>query len=579
MTTDSRKSRRPAKLDDVARLAQVAKSTVSRVLGGEKTLAIRPETRQRVLDAIAALGYRPDARARGLRTKRSLTIGLVVPEIDNFAFTTIIQGAQRAALARGYTLLIAFTETAHPDRALYRRLVHDNQVDGLLVTTIRNPELNADLEALDIPLVLVNRELGPGKRAVIVDYRAGAQAAVMALIRLGHRRIGYLSGPLQNNYPGERRLAGVTEAHAVAGLRFDPSLMRECDYSRAGAAEAASRLFELPDGPPTALCAANTVIAAGILAAAAARGLSVPRDLSLVALLDAPTAEMLTPTVSAVQFPFFALGQTAADDLIDAIEDARAIQPTKVLPPTGLVVRESMGPCNAGPPRIAVRALPLEPWKNGAGVLQHIAAGRFGPAESTRDPSAREGFDWQLSLATLEKDAPFSHFPDIDRISVLAAPGPVVLTGPEAVLHFDRPGDIHRYAGEGPLACSLPAGETRFFNIALARGRATARVAAHRSAGRMAPEAAPVRLVFAAQGGCALVLQAAGGMPATRLQLAAGDAIRLDGETRAIDLLPDTADTCVVDVRLFDPATASSPACEAAGPAHLGGAPTSSETR
>ena len=344
MTADSDFAKRAPRLADVAALANVAKSTVSRVLIGEKTLNIRPETRQRVLDAIEFLGYRPNARARGLRTQRSFSLGLVVPEIDNPAFTTIIKGAQRAALARGYSLLIVFADAHYPDRDLYGRLVHENQVDGLLVTTIQNLALTSDLRALGTPYVLVNRELGQGEHTVIVDYQAGTRQAVAALAALGHRDIAYVSGPLQY-YTGRKRLAGFVDGHDASSLPFDISRVAECDYSRDAAKTAMLEQFVHRAGRPTAVCAANVVIASGILAAAGRCSLRVPDDLSVIALLDAPAAQMLAPTISAVQYPFFELGYAAANDLMDRIEGGAPPRVGKILAPTGVLERQSTGPC------------------------------------------------------------------------------------------------------------------------------------------------------------------------------------------------------------------------------------------
>jgi DNA-binding LacI/PurR family transcriptional regulator len=332
-----------AKLEDVARLAGVAKSTVSRVLIGEKTLSIRAETRERVLEAVRTLGYRPDMRARSLRTKRSFSLGLVVPEIDNPAFNTIIQGAQRAALERNYSLLVAYVDKHYPDRELYRRLVNDNQVGGLLVTTIQNPRLTQDLKELGVHHVLVNRELGNGEHTVIVDYEGGTSQAVQYLSALGHRRIGYVSGPAAH-YTGRKRLAGFQAGLADAGIAFDPARVAECDYDRAGAEVAIQRLLAHPDGRPTALCTANVAIAAAVLAIAARQGLTVPRDLSVIALLDGPVAEMLTPAITAVRYPSFELGQLAANDLIDIIEGTAPAPAPRILPAGGIVLRQSTAP-------------------------------------------------------------------------------------------------------------------------------------------------------------------------------------------------------------------------------------------
>lgn len=333
-------------LQDVAARAGVAVSTVSRILIGEKTLSIRPETRQRVLEAARALAYRPNQQARTLRTRRSYSFGVVVPEIDNPAFTTIIQGAQRAALENRHSLLIGYVDKHYPDLELYRRLVHDNQVGGLLVTTIQNPDLTQGLHALGVPYVLVNRRLDDNTPRVLVDYEAGTRQAVAHLCALGHRRIGYVSGPLAH-YTGRSRLAGYRAGLAEAGIVFEASLVQECEYDRAGAEAAALRLLQGTGERPTALCAANVAVASGILVVARGLGIAVPEQLSVIALLDGPAANMLTPSITAVQYPFFELGHTAALDLMDLMAQRPLRDRLRVLPPGGIAARESTGPAPA----------------------------------------------------------------------------------------------------------------------------------------------------------------------------------------------------------------------------------------
>lgn len=340
MSVNHTRPRPLPRLEDVARRAGVAKSTVSRVLIGEKTLNIREETRQRILEAVRELDYRPNHSARSLRKQRSFSLGVVVPEIDNPVFTTIIQGAQRATLERNYSLLIAYVDRDYPDRELYQRMVHANQVDGLLVTTIQNPGLTAGLRRLGANYILVNRRSGDEDHTVIVDYEAGTRQVVEHLTGLGHRRLGYISGPLAH-YTGRRRLAGYRAGLAAAGLPFDPSLIVECEYDRPGAEAAMRRLLDHPDGPPTAVCAANVVVASGILAAAIGRGIAVPDDLSVAALLDAPAAEMVTPRITAMRYPFFELGRIAANDLIEIIENGPGARIERTLAPAGLVERNS----------------------------------------------------------------------------------------------------------------------------------------------------------------------------------------------------------------------------------------------
>ena len=329
------------RLEDVAAAAGVAKSTVSRVMSGEATLAIRDETRQRILDTAAELGYRPDVRARALRLKRSHTLGIVVPEIDNPAFGTIIRSAQKAAIERGYSLFISLADKDQPDAELYRRLVEGNRVDGVLITTVSDPGLVMELRRRSVSYVLVNREFDGQDDSIIVDYAKGAAQAVAHLLELGHRRLAFISGPL-HQYAGRTRLDGFRSGLAEAGLPFDAAMVAECNYGWTEARAAFSRVMTASAARPTAVCAANTIVASGVIAAAQDMGLAVPGDLSVIALTDAPLSVMHVPAITAVEFPFERLGQRAAHRLIDKIEfDLR--QDNETLDPLGVVVRASTG--------------------------------------------------------------------------------------------------------------------------------------------------------------------------------------------------------------------------------------------
>jgi DNA-binding LacI/PurR family transcriptional regulator len=328
-----------ARLDDVATRAGVAKSTVSRVMSGEATLAIREETRQRILEAATALGYSPDSRGRALRLKRSYTLGIVVPEIDNPAFGAIIRSAQRAAIERGYSLFISLADKDQPDADLYRRLVEGSRVDGVLVTTVSDAAFVAELRRRSVKYLLVNREIDGEPNSIIVDYVDGTEQAVAHLAGLGHRHFGLVSGPL-HQYAGRKRVEGFRRGLAKAGLQFDATCVAECNYGWSEAGEAFVRLMELGPKRPTAICAANTTVASGIIAKARSLGLSVPDDLSLVSLLDAPLSVMQVPAISAVQYPFEELGQLAVSRLIEAIEHGTASMSAR-LPPSGLILRET----------------------------------------------------------------------------------------------------------------------------------------------------------------------------------------------------------------------------------------------
>ena len=323
------------RLRDVAAVAGVDPSVVSRVLSGDGRLSIRPETRERVLEAAARLDYRPNRAARTLKTARTMALGMVVPDLANPAFSLIALGAEERAASVGYALVVI------------RGSVHDRlgdlegRVDGLLVAAATS-DVDYQRERFGgLPAVLVNRR-EPGEiPSAIVDDEAGSALAVGHLIELGHRRIGHVAGP-QNSDTGRRRLAGYRHALAAAGLPADPMLVAESAFDEAAADEAAGRLLSL-DARPTALFAANIRIAIGALSAAHRLGVRVPDELSVVGFDDVPLAGYLAPPLTTVRMPLEELGRRAVDSLLEEIGGGHAENVTVAIPPQ-LVLRASTAP-------------------------------------------------------------------------------------------------------------------------------------------------------------------------------------------------------------------------------------------
>lgn len=330
-------------LADVASRAGVARSTVSRVLVADPRLSIREETRARILEAVEQLGYVPNVHARGLRTSRSFSLGVIVPELDNPIFLEIIQGVEKAAVERGYTTLLAHVDPTTLDRAVYRRMILGNRVDGFVVCTLVDRALFDDLTTFGARYLLVNRIDPHGRPSLRVDYDAGTVLALEHLMAQGHRRIGLVLGPL-DHYTSTERLAAWRRLLGRAGIEPDPRLVVETDFSFAMARDATRRAFAGLDRPPSAVVALNPMVAAGVLAAARQTALAVPEDLAIVSLSDGVLAEMLEPAVTAVRSPFVELGASAATDLIDLVEKRREAFVDRVLPPLGLALRRSSLP-------------------------------------------------------------------------------------------------------------------------------------------------------------------------------------------------------------------------------------------
>jgi len=323
---------------DVARLAGVHPSTVSRALH-RADLPLRPETRRKVLAAVERLEYRPSFIARGLRLQRTRTLGMLVPDITNPFFPPIIRGAEEAARERGYELVLCNTDDSPEREHASLRLLRERQADGLLMATSRMADATVAAVRRDrFPFVLVNR----GSRvsadlSVEVDNERAAEAVIAHLVALGHRRIAHIAGPLSTT-TGAERADGYRGALKARGLAFDASLLVEADaYAERSGYGAAMRLLQ---ASPTAIFAANDLLALGALRAAREMGLRVPQDLSLVGVNDIPLVGLIDPPLTTVRVPQREMGEAAARMLV-ALVEGQAVPQHHVVLDTALVVRSS----------------------------------------------------------------------------------------------------------------------------------------------------------------------------------------------------------------------------------------------
>ncbi|MQA77423.1 MAG: LacI family DNA-binding transcriptional regulator [Streptosporangiales bacterium] len=327
-------------LADVATLARVDRSVVSRVINGDPRLNVRPETRQRVLDTVEKLGYRPNAAARSLRTARAYMYGLFIPDFANPVYAEIIKGAEAAAGRLGFGLMTASSVGVGLGVEHYADLLAQGRVDGMLFA---GEESGRELERLRdrrIPWLLVNRRVEGSDRYVILDDEDGSKRAVEHLVSLGHVRIGHVAGP-EIADTARRRKAGYVAAMTRAGLDPDPRLVVHADYTPTGGAEAMTALLAV-DPPPTAVFVANAASAVGCLHAAHLQGFTVPRDVSVVAVHDMAFASHLTPALTTVRMPLEQLGRRALEVLASHGPD----EPIRevVTEPVEMLVRDSTAP-------------------------------------------------------------------------------------------------------------------------------------------------------------------------------------------------------------------------------------------
>ncbi len=343
MTERSSTRRKRPTQADVARLAGVSQAMVSYVFNNNPTFSVPEETRQRILDAVASLGYVPDRNARGLRTNKTYTVACIIPDITNPFYPAFARGIQDSLEARGYDLIIYNTDGAADKEKKYLRLIQQNHVDGTILTTMHLEA--SDFQALlQHHIALVQMEVGPVDRAdlamdvVYVDNVAAARAAVTHLLDRGHTRVAMLDG--RGGPPRDTRLIGYRQALDARGLTPDESLILIGDFSEDSGYRGMQALLAL-DHRPTAVFAANDLMAIGALSAIETAGLRVPQDIAMMGYDDIPAARMVRPSLSTIAHFPEKQGQRAAELLVERLGGALEEPGRSVEMPFSLIVRQS----------------------------------------------------------------------------------------------------------------------------------------------------------------------------------------------------------------------------------------------
>jgi LacI family transcriptional regulator len=328
---------------DVAEFAKVSKATVSRYLNG--SLALPPDTAERVDAAVVALNYRQNSLARRLSLGSSETIGLAMPDVANPFFAEIADEVELAASEHGYGLSLCITRNQLERETLYVRWLDTQHLDGLILVSNR-PDDGA-LRALigkRSNIVVIDEDVpGADVPKVLVDNVQGGLLATRHLLAAGHRRIAHVSGP-RGLFTVQERCEGYRHALAQAGVPFDEALVRFGSYERGFGAMALAALLALPS-PPTAIFAASDYLAVGLLEALRERGIGVPRDMSIVGFDDMEFASLLMPPISTMRQSARDLGRTGADLLLARLAGGADSGPAIVrrLPVT-LIERASVAP-------------------------------------------------------------------------------------------------------------------------------------------------------------------------------------------------------------------------------------------
>lgn len=330
----------PLTIREVARRAGVSVSTVSRVLN--EYPYVSEETRRRVLETMEELEYRPDVAARSMRTGTSRAVGLVFSDISNPLFSAMAKGADSVLHARGLPLVLANSQNDPEREAELMSALRQRRVDGLIVAVAdeQAPSLAERLSGFRAS-VLVDREV-EGSRAdsVCSDHASGMAEALEHLARLGHRRVALIAGS-QGQLGSRARVVAFRKHAARLGLARSRGLVRTGELSRETGYLAARELLAL-DPRPTALIAGNNQLTVGVVNALHDLGLRVPDALSLVACDDIDLTRLHEPPIDVITRDPLELGRTAAELLLQRLQDPEA-PPRRLLLPTSFVRRGSSG--------------------------------------------------------------------------------------------------------------------------------------------------------------------------------------------------------------------------------------------
>lgn len=326
-------------ISDIAKAANVTKATVSYVLNNKP--GVSEETREKILQIMKEMDYHPNVAARGLAGKSTGMIGLVIPDISDHFYAQIIRGVENTANLYNFTLNLCTTHAiAKKEKEMVDHFT-SGRVDGvILMTYFLDLSYINNLKKRRIPFALIDSTLVNNESIynVCVDNFEAGYKATEYLIKLGHKRIAFIHGP-QTSSDNLFRFRGFCQALSDYGIRYDESLTSQGDFKREGGYQAFSTLHRL-HADLTAIFAANDQMAIGVLAAARAKGLQVPQDLSVIGCDDIEASSLVEPALTTIKQPIEEMGKNAAEIIIQLIHKENPAQ-RKILLKTSLIERAS----------------------------------------------------------------------------------------------------------------------------------------------------------------------------------------------------------------------------------------------
>lgn len=332
------KSTNRATVKDVSAAAGVSTATVSRVLAGFEEVS--EPTRQRVLQAAQTLNYQPNRNARSLRKSTTTKIGVIISDIQNPFFGSVVRGIEKSTIQDGYTLILGNSdEDPQRELRLISMLIEEGVAGIILAPTSSDPDDYAALFNSDTPCVLIDRTVPHAAvDRVLVDGTSGAERAVDYLVGLGHTRIGYVGGLRHLSVMCERE-KGYARALKRHGLPILPEYIRQGNNRQSGGYTAVCELVDL-SAPPSAVLIGNNLMTLGGLQAIHERGLEIPENISVVGFDDMDWAPSLRPALTCVAQPTFEMGERAAAILLERLRTPEQPRETVTLQ-TSLIIRAS----------------------------------------------------------------------------------------------------------------------------------------------------------------------------------------------------------------------------------------------
>jgi LacI family transcriptional regulator len=327
---------------DVARVAGVSMATVSRVVNGNSN--VKPATRKKVLSVIEQLGYRPNAVARGLASKKTKTVGVVIPDISNAFYSEVTRGIEDIATMYRYNIILCNSDLQQERETQLIETLLEKQVDGLLFLggNVREEHLRI-YEHTNVPVVLVATKVEDNALpAVGIDQQEAAYDATVHFIQGGHKKIALIGGPLTDLVKGYPRYIGYKQALEEHHIEFDEHLIRIGDYRYDSGYQAMSTLLSLTD-VPTSVVVLSDEMAVGAIHAILDNGKKIPEDIEVIGYNNIPIASQVRPLLSTVDVPMYDLGAVAMR-LLTKYMHGEEVQTGQVTLPHSLKLRNSTRP-------------------------------------------------------------------------------------------------------------------------------------------------------------------------------------------------------------------------------------------